>query len=704
MAQISKKKRYVNREISWLAFNERVLQEAEDLDMPLLMRIKFLGIFSNNLDEFFRVRVASLKRIISLNTNTVVKNKEVKNKLGFNPKKIVKRVHSTVIQQQKRFEHIYENIKQELITYDIHIIDEKNLSNQQGEKVIEYFHDKVRPVLVPIMIKNLLHLPKLKDGSIYLAVVLEKGGTEKDKDFAIIEIPTNKVSRFFVFDREDGKGKNVMLLDDVIRYSMHEVFSMFGYDDYSAYTIKITKDAETDIDNDVSKSFLELMSIAVRKRKEGRPVRFIHDQEIDPDLLTFLIKKLNVTEEDNLIAAGRYHNFKDFMGFPTLGPPQISNRPNTPLAHKDISPNRSLFKIIKKHDVMLHFPYQSFHPIIDFLREAAIDPKVQYVKATLYRVAKRSNIINALINAKKNGKDVTVVIELQARFDEEANIRWAKELQAEGVKVIHGQQGIKIHSKLLLVGREEEGKIVHYANISTGNFDENTARVYADDSLLTYHKGITKDVLKVFKIIEQNQYPSLSTVFKHLLVSPNHLVNTLFDFIDIEIANAREGKEAYIIAKMNGLNDEGMIEKLYQASQAGVKVQLIVRGICSLRPGVPELSENIEAISIVDKYLEHSRVYIFCNGEEEKCYVSSADWMERNLRRRIEVACPIYAPKLVARLKKILSFQWHDNIKARIHNQDLCNPFKPKGEKTLRAQNATYDYFKSSLENENIAD
>ncbi|MFK7906994.1 MAG: polyphosphate kinase 1 [Chitinophagales bacterium] len=700
MPQISKKKRYVNREISWLAFNERVLQEAEDLDMPLLMRIKFLGIFSNNLDEFFRVRVASLKRIISLNTNTVVKNKEVKNKLGFSPKKIVKRVHSTVIQQQKRFEDIYENIKQELSTHHIHIIDEQNLSNQQGEKVIEYFHDKVRPVLVPIMIKNLPHLPKLKDGSIYLAVVLEQNGAGKEKDFAIIEIPTNKVSRFFVFDREDGIGKNVMLLDDVIRYSMHEVFSMFGFDHYNAYTIKITKDAETDIDNDVSKSFLELMSIAVRRRKEGRPVRFIHDQEIDQDLLSFLIKKLNVTEEDNLIAAGRYHNFKDFMGFPTLGSPIINNRPNPPLAHKDISPNRSIFKIIKKHDIMLHFPYQSFHPIIDFLREAAIDPQVKYVKATLYRVAKRSNIINALINAKKNGKDVTVVIELQARFDEEANIRWAKELQAEGVKVIHGQQGIKIHSKLLLVGREEEGKIVHYANISTGNFNEDTSRIYSDDSLLTTHKGITKEVLKVFKIIEHNQYPSPSTVFSHLLVSPNHLVNTLFDYIDIEIANAKEGKEAYVIAKMNGLNDEGMIEKLYDASQAGVDIQLIVRGICSLRPGVPGLSDNIEAISVVDKYLEHSRVYIFCNGGEEKCYISSADWMERNLRRRIEVACPIYDPKLVTRLKKILSFQWHDNIKARIHNQAEGNPFKRNEKEILRAQYATYDYFKSLLDEE----
>ncbi len=697
MKQMSRNGRYVNREISWLAFNERVLQEAEDSNMPLLMRIKFLGIFSNNLDEFFRVRVASLKRIISLNTNADVKNKVVRSKLGFNPKRIEKEVHAMVIQQQKRFEKIYENIKKELKSYDIDIIDEHNLNDIQGEKVIEYFHDKVRPVLVPLMIKNLPQFPKLRDGSIYLAVVLEKENKAEDKNFALIEIPTNKVARFFVFDREEG-GKNVMLLDDVIRYSMHEIFAMFGYNHYNAYTIKITKDAETDIDNDVSKSFLELMSIAVKKRTEGRPVRFIHDQEIDPDLLNFLIEKLKFTKDDNLIPAGRYHNFKDFMGFPTLGPSHLNNRPNPPLDHKDISPNRSLFKIIRKRDIMLHFPYQSFHPIIDFLREAAIDPKVKYVKATLYRVAKRSNIINALINARKNGKDVTVVIELQARFDEEANIRWAKELQDEGVKVVHGQQDIKIHSKLLLVGREEKGKIVHYANISTGNFNEDTSRIYADDSLLTTHKGITKDVFKVFKMIESKQQPSPNTTFKHLLVSPYHLVNTLFDFIDIEIANAKKGKEAYIIAKMNSLNDEGMIEKLYEASQAGVVIQLIVRGICSLRPGVEGLSENIEAISIVDKYLEHSRVYIFCNSGKERCYISSADWMERNLRRRIEVACPLYDEKMVKRLKKILAFQWKDNVKARIHDQEAGNPFKKNDQEPLRAQNATYDYFKNYLD------
>lgn len=694
MKQMSGNKRYVNREISWLAFNERVLQEAEDANVPLLMRIKFLGIFSNNLDEFFRVRVATLKRIIRINTNSSMKNKEVKSKLGFNPKSIEKRVHDTVVKQQKRFEEIYENIKQELKQYNIHIIDESELNDHQGEKVIQYFHDKVRPVLVPLMIKNRPQFPKLRDGSIYLAVVLEKKKVQ-EKDFALIEIPTNKVSRFFVFDREEG-GKNVMLLDDVIRYSMHEIFAMFGYNHYSAYTIKITKDAETDIDNDVSKSFLELMTIAVKKRTEGRPVRFIHDQEIDKDLLKFLIEKLNVTADDNLISAGRYHNFKDFMGFPTLGPPHLDNRPNPPLEHKDIRPNRSIFRIIKQRDIMLHFPYQSFHPIIDFLREAAIDPQVKYVKATLYRVAKRSNIINALINARKNGKEVTVIIELQARFDEEANIRWAKELQDEGVKVVHGQQDLKVHSKLLLVGREEEGKMVRYANISTGNFNEDTSRIYADDSLLTTHKGITKDVSKVFDILESKQQPTVNMKFKHLLVSPQHLINKLFDFIDVEIANAREGKEAYVIAKMNSLNDEGMIEKLYEASQAGVIIQLIIRGICSLRPGVKGLSENIEAISIVDKYLEHSRVYIFCNGGEERCYIASADWMERNLRRRIEVACPIYDEKTVKRLKQILKFQWEDNIKARIHDQEAGNPFKRNDKTPLRAQNATYDYFKNN--------
>ncbi len=378
MNQKDIKKRYVNREISWLAFNERVLQEAEDISTPLQMRITFLGIFSNNLDEFFRVRVASMKRLIHLNKD--VKKKEIKSKLGFNPKKTLRQIHTKVVQQQKRFETIYGGIKEELKQYNIHIIDEKELNDSQGKQVIEYFHNKVRPVLVPLMIKNLSQTPKLNDGSIYLAVVLEKEEEGTEKDFALIEIPTNKVSRFFVFDREGG-GKNVILLDDVIRYSMHEIFAMFGYKKYNAYTIKITKDAETDIDNDVSKSFLELMSIAVKKRKEGRAVRFIHDQEIDEDILKFLIEQGNITEGDNIIPGGRYHNFKDFMGFPKIGADSLRNPPIRPLIHRDIRPNRSIFKIIQKSDVMLHFPYQSFHPIIDFLREAAIDPQVKYVKS-----------------------------------------------------------------------------------------------------------------------------------------------------------------------------------------------------------------------------------------------------------------------------------------------------------------------------------
>ena len=678
---------YTDRELSWLAFNGRVLQEAEDPSVPLLTRLKFLGIFSNNLDEFFRVRVASLKRIVSV-------NKEAKIALGFSPKKILKQIHQTVMEQTKKFEDTYEDILKELAKHQVFMVNEKQLRPEQGVKVKAYFHNKVRPNLVPLMIKHIEDFPDLKDGSIYLAIHLSRSDKPEDITYALIEVPSPKISRFLVLEKGQHQ-TYVVLLDDIIRYCLSDIFNIFGYDQCSAYTIKITKDMETDLDNDVSKSFLELMSIAVKKRKHGRPVRFIHDEEIPEDLLHFITAKMNVGEDDNIIPAGRYHNFKDFMDFPVLGPPELSNTPLPPLPHIDIDPKKSLFTLLKQKDIMLHFPYQSFHPVIDFLREAAIDPKVTFIKATIYRIAKQSNIVNALINARQNGKEVTVVIELQARFDEEANIEWAKALQEEGINVVHGQPGRKIHSKLLLVGRNEEKengeeKTVLYANISTGNFHEGTAKVYGDHSLLTAHKGITKDVKKVFELVEQQKL----TVFKHLLVSPFYMRQQIFNLIDEEIINAQNGKEAYIIAKMNSLNEEDTINKLYQASQAGVKIKLIVRGICSLVPGIEGISENIEAISIVDKFLEHARTFIFCNGGKEKYYIGSADWLERNLHRRIEVACPIYDKAIRQELKDMLEMQLKDNTKARLHSVKHDNVYKKNDAPPFRSQNATYAYFK----------
>ncbi len=676
---------YINRELSWLSFNERVLQEAEAPETPLLTRIKFLGIFSNNLDEFFRVRVATLKRVLSV-------NKEAKLALGFNPKKTLNQIQEIVVKHQDKFEKIYNDIKRQLAKNNIYIIDEKKLTKAQGKAVKDYFHDKVRPALIPLMITEIPDFPHLKDGSIYLAVSLDKEDKSKKKRFALIEVPTHKLSRFYVLSTSNNK-THVILLDDVIRYCLEDIFAIFGYDQYGAYTIKITKDAEIDIDTDVSKSFLELIDTSIKRRSHGLPVRFIYDSEMatdHPDMLNFILDKLHITEADNIISAGRYHNFKDFMKFPRLGALRFTGAEFPPLQHPAINPNHRLFLLLEQQDIMLHFPYQSYHPVIDFLREAAIDPYVKYIKITLYRLAGSSNIIEALINARNNGKEVTAVLELQARFDEEANIKWAKLMQESGIKVLHGIQDTKIHAKLCLVGRKNaDNSIAHYAYISTGNFNEDTANIYADDSLFTAHEGITQDIKQLFDLVEMKTFVQ---PFQHLLVSPFFMQDQLCKLIDVEIENAKAGKTAYLIAKLNSLNDRAMIDKLYEAAEAGVKLHLIVRGICCLATDIPELKSNINAISIVDKYLEHSRILVFANGGEEKYFIASADWMERNLRHRIEVACPIYDKKLQQELRKMLDLQLNDNQKARYLNHPKGNVFKKNKKAPLNAQTAIYQY------------
>lgn len=678
------KYQYINRELSWLQFNERVLQEAADKRNPLLSRLKFLGIFSNNLDEFFRVRVATLRRLLAI-------NREAKTALGFSPKKTLSEIQKIVVEQQDKFESIYSDICQHLAQQHIFIVNERELLPEQGAIVRAFFHDTVRPLLVPLMLDAIPTFPSLRDGSIYLALYLQKKQTKEKFHYALIELPRpEKLSRFFVFNRTE-QSTYVMLIDDVIRYCLNDIFAIFGYDNCKAYTIKITKDAEMDLDADVSKSFLELLAIGLKKRRQGRTVRFVYDDDIPDELLRFIIKKMSLQKE-YIIAGGRYHNFKDFMNFPALGTPELNNRPNLPLLHKDIDPQKSLFALIKQQDIMLHFPYHTYHHVIDLLREAAIDPQVRYIKMTLYRVARHSNIINALINARQNGKHVVVVIELQARFDEEANIEWAKILQESGIHVVHGQQGIKVHSKLCLIGRKEGNHIIHYASIGTGNFHEGTARLYADDMLMTANADIANEVAKLFNYLENH----LPVSFKHLLVSPSQMIDKLFDLIDREIKHAKQGKKALIIAKLNSLSDETMIDKLYTASIAGVKIRLVVRGICSLIPQIKGMSDNIEVISIVDKYLEHSRIYVFHNNGDEQYYLSSADWMERNLYRRIEVACPIYNPILKAELAMILDTQWRDNTKARYINNDNNNQYRTDNEphNPIRAQNVIYDYFK----------
>jgi polyphosphate kinase len=677
------KKKIINREISWLSFNERVLQEAIDSNVPLVERFRFLGIFSNNLDEFFKVRVATIKRMIDVEESTGLKNKD-------KPKKILNSIQQKVILLQQKFEQTYQDLIAELAKQDIHIIREDNLNEEQSAYVRKYFQDEVLSVITPIMLHNVKQFPHLRDKSIYLAIKLTSSEERIEPEFALIEIPSDEIGRFVVLP-PSGNKHFIILLDNVIRHCLDEIFGIFQYDHFEAYTIKLTRDAELDIDNDLTKSFLEIIDTSVSDRKSGQPVRFVYDSSIPLDLLEYLKAKLQIDEEDNLIPGGRYHNFKDYMKFPNLGGPELVYTPTPPMPHPMIQPHKSIIEVIKQKDLLLHVPYQKFGHYINLLREAAIDPEVKSVSMTLYRVAPNSRVINALTSAAMNGKKVTVVIELQARFDEKSNIHWARVLEEAGARVLFGLPGLKVHSKLSLITRKEGKRIAKYASVGTGNFHEGTAFVYGDLALLTHDPRITEEVEKVFNFFEAT-YKTFK--YKHLLVSPLYMRSRFYNLIDNEIKNARAGKKAYILLKINSLVDKDIVKKLYQANAAGVKIKAIIRGMCSLTPGVPGLSENIEVISIVDKFLEHARIFVFCNDNDEKYYISSADWMPRNLDHRIEVACPIYDPVLQQEIRDIMEIQFRDNVKARIINDVQDNSYRaPSGERKVQSQMELYKYY-----------
>jgi len=679
----------INRELSWLSFNERVLQEAADGRVPLIERLRFLGIYSNNLDEFYRVRVATLRRLRDY-------NEENPGELSYDPGKILKKISAIEQQQQEQFRAIYGNLLTDLEKNNIFIVNEKQLSPEQGEFVARFFRENVRPNLFPIMIKNFKRSSFLRDRAIYLVVHLQHSEKKVKDDSALIRVPAASVSRFVILPKIN-ESNYIILLDDVIRYNLGEIFSIFDYDRFDAYTIKLTRDAEIDIDNDVSKSFMERMSESLKQRKQGRPVRFIYDESMPGGLLKSLTERLKISEKDDMNPGGRYHNFKDFMELPNVGPDTLEYSPAPPLPHTHLEGCKSMLAAMRQKDIMLHFPYQSFRYIIDLLREASIDPKVRSIKMTIYRVAKNSNVINALINAARNGKSVTVFLELQARFDEKANIIWSEKMQEEGVKIIHGVPGLKVHSKLILIRRKEGDKNVLYVNVGTGNFNEQTARLYGDDSLLTCNQHITEEVNKVFSLFEKTWYAPVN--FRHLIVSPFRTRKFVVQQIDREIKNAKAGKPASILMKLNSLVDEAIVKKLYQASRAGVKCRLIVRGICVLVPGKPGLSENIEVISIVDRYLEHSRIFIFHNEGDEKYFISSADLMTRNLDHRIEVGCPILDPEIQMELRDMLELQWKDNVKARVIEAKQRNSYRVpgQGQEPLRSQQAIYSYFKQKV-------
>lgn len=672
----------VNRDISWLSFNDRVLQEANDPSVPLLERLKFLGIVSSNRDEFFRVRVASIKRMVRL-------GKKGEELLGENPMQLLDSIQNIIVRQQEEFDDSFQKILSELERKGIFLLNENQLTKDQGAFVRDYFYEHVQPTLVPVLLDNLNEFPAMKDRSIYFLIMMQKAGVKTK--YALLEIPSEVVSRFVVIPKES---KYIILLDDVIRYCLDDLFFNFDYDSIKAFTIKITRDAELDLEQDVTKSIVKKVSESIKNRRKGQPTRLVYDEALPAEAMKFLLKKIQLNKEDHPIAGGRYHNFVDFIRFPSLNRLELKQKNLPVLPHKAIPARTSMFKIIAKQDVLLSFPYQSYTHVINLLREASIDPKVVSISITLYRMANNSRIINSLINAIKNGKKVTAIVELQARFDEEANIRWANKLNDEGVKVIYGVPGIKLHSKLFLISRQEQNKLINYAHIGTGNFNEDTAKLYADYSLLTADKRITDEVLKVFNFYNDNF--KIGT-YKHLVVSPFNTRKKYLQLINVEIENAKLGLDAWVFLKMNSLTDPEMIKKLYEASAAGVKVKLIIRSICSLVPGINALSENIEAISIVDKYLEHARVFVFSNNGSPKVYLSSADWMTRNLDHRSEVGVPVYDESIKKQLIDMLELQWNDNTKARSINVFQNNPYHfSKVKSKFKSQDEIYKYIEKN--------
>ncbi len=676
--------KYINKEISWLAFNARVLQEAENPSIPLIERIKFLGICSSNLDEFYRVRVATLRRLVPL-------GKKARKIVGGDPEKILKEINQITKAQHKKFDTIYRKITNELAREDIHILNEAQLSPAQHDFVLQYFRSTVRARLFPIMLDQIDDFPELRDRMIYLAVHLWRKDNLSKSKYALIEVPSDVLPRFLILPRE-GKRQSVILLDDVIRVGLSDIFAIFPQDSFKAFTIKITRDAELEINDDFSESYIEKVNKSLKQRKEGNPVRLIYDAQISPSLLELIKDRLKLSKNDTNIAGSRYHNNRDFMNFPVLGGRHLRYPEIKRLQLKEFNTRTSIFRVIRKKDVLLHFPYHSFEHVTDLLREASIDPKVNAIKLTVYRVARNSSILNALVNAARNGKKVVAVLELQARFDEEINIYWANRLQDEGIKVIFGIQGLKVHSKLCLITRYEKQKEVLYTLIGTGNFNEETARIYSDHTLFTADKRITQEVARIFEFLENTYKVSR---FKHLLVSPNFMRPRLAKLIKQEIKNAKEGRQSYIILKVNNLVDKEIIDLLYEASSAGVMIKLIVRGMFSLVPGIPDTSDNIEAISIVDRFLEHSRIFIFCNDGQPRYYISSADLMPRNIDRRIEVTCPIYDPDIQKQLRDFIDLQWQDNVRARLINSRRDNRIRGAHSRVKkRAQWEIYEYLR----------
>ena len=682
----------ISREMSWLNFNGRVLLEAGDPTVPVLERLNFLGIFSNNMDEFYRVRVAWLKRFANLKP-------EEDDVVNFDPVKVLRDIHRRSLEQRHKADDIYEHICRELADENIFFVDEAELNEEQGTFVRNYFQETVRQHLFPIMLDRFRNFSTLRDDSIYLVIDLTHKNHPTTENLALIEIPTDRISRFLVLPTGADKRNLVIYLDDVIRYCLEDIFSVHGFTGFKAYTIKFTRDAEMDLDPDVSKSFLESVREGIRLRKYGNTVRFVYDGSMPRKVLTSILKKFAIKRGDSVEKGGRYHNSRDLMQFPrNLGTKKLHYDPLPPIEVSEFQSGMSMLDTIRERDVLLHYPYHSFQHIIELLREASIDPAVRTIKMTIYRAAKHSAIVNALINAARNGKEVIVYVEFQARFDEAANISWAARMQEEGIRVLPSIPKMKVHCKILLIRRKEQNVNVYYAAIGTGNPNENTTRIYCDEHLLTADKNIALEVNKVFHILDDQKYQRPD--FKHIVVSPFGTRKFFLKQIEREIRNAKKGKPAWMIIKVNNLVDKKLANRLYDASEAGVKIDLLVRGMCVVLPGIPGKSENIQALRIVDRFLEHSRMFVFCNDDNPEYFIGSADWMERNLDQRFEVVVPIKDPALRQRLWDILQIQLSDNVKACHISADRPNQRTaiPKNVKRIRSQMEIYKYLKKNNE------
>ncbi|MEL0301488.1 MAG: polyphosphate kinase 1 [Flavobacteriaceae bacterium] len=683
-----KENQFINRELSWLDFNARVLQEAADPSVPLIERLRFLGIFSNNLDEFFQVRFATVKRIAQ-------SQKTGKKALGgIKADELLKDITKVVIKQQADSAKILLEIENQLEKENIHFLREEEVNATQAEFLRDYFLQKISPRLVTVILKE--EEQDFTDNKAFLAIKMELTPTENitkgEKLYAVIEMP-KEVDRFVVLPPE-GEKQNIMMLDDLIRYHFHLIFSMFNYDRIEGHMIKITRDAELDIEEDVGKSYVEKIIDSVKDRLIGDPVRLVHDKTIAPETLAVVMRKLGVASTDSLIPGGRYHHRRDYMNFPSLNRKDLLYSPFPALPLNEVSLEENILEAVAKKDYMIYTPYQNFAYVIKFLREAALDPQVKTIKITIYRLAKLSQVASSLINAAKNGKKVLVQIELQARFDEENNIQAAESLEKAGVQLIFGVPGLKVHTKICVIERLEGKKLKRYGFISTGNFNESTARIYTDYTLFTSHQKILKDVLKVFNFLSVNYKIKK---YKHLIVSPHYTFSALIRLIEQEIAHKEQGKKARIRLKLNNITNYKIISKLYEASRAGVQIDMIVRGVCCLIPGVKGMSENIRVISVVDKFLEHPRVYIFENDGDPQMYISSADWMTRNIDNRVEVACPILDKDLQQELLDTFMISWNDNVKARLVNTKNQNAFVSNQAEEIRSQWATYAYYKEKL-------